>query len=388
MDEIAPPPALLGPRAEPLDARAMDAPHGAAPAGLLVCGWREESPSLLAALERHAGLRAVAVGDASAAQLVRARETTRLPGYQHLREMARGTEYEAVLLERPSLALPIAEIAAERGADLLVRAAGADGDALAEIAAVASRHGVALVTLRPTLRLPGFALVAATTGAEPGWHPTLAELSIDGPAEPDELLRDAVGAIVRLLPNVPAEAIATAIEPPLRGPVPGPRGVVAQLRYAEGRVTSVVARVAETPVLRLRVTAPLGSLALDAIEGRARLSLTATDAADERESELSGAAPLVAEATHVRNVRAGARITGPLAEIAAADAQRTPIEAATLRALERALATGEVEPVPDPHPRPALRLVEGTAQHRTAPRGHLRLLERPAPPEELPPASA
>ncbi len=73
-----------------------DAPHPApaieaaapvaddAPARLLVCGWHEESPALLAALKRHAGLRAVAVGDASAAQLVRAREATQLRGYQHL----------------------------------------------------------------------------------------------------------------------------------------------------------------------------------------------------------------------------------------------------------------------------------------------------------------
>ena len=70
------------------------------------------------------------------------------------------------------------------------------------------------------------------------------------------------------------------------------------------------------------------------------------------------------------------------------DSPAGEIEAATLRALEQALATGEIEPVPEPHPRPALRLVEGTARQRTAPRGHLRLLDRPAPPDELPPASA
>jgi hypothetical protein len=362
---------------------------GGARARLLVCGWHEESPALLAALERHAGLRAVAVGDASAAQLVRAREATRLPGYQHLHEMARGAEYEALLLERPTLALPLAEIAAERGADLLVRAASVDGDTLAEIAETASRHGVALVTLRPALRLPGFALVATTAGAEPGWRPSLAELSIEGPSTTDELLRDAVGALVRLLPGAPTEVLATAVEPlaGVRVPADGPYGAAVQLRYAEGRVASIVAREAAATALRLRVAAPLGTVALDARAGWARLSFTAFGAEGEREddeSELSGADPLVAEATHVRNVRAGARASGPQAEIAAADARRAPLEAATLRALEHALATSEIEQVSEPHPRPTLRLLEGSASERSAPRGRLRLVPPSVDPEPLP----
>ncbi len=247
----------------------------------------------------------MAVGDASAAQLVRAREATRLPGYQHLHEMARGAEYEALLLERPSLAQPLAEIAAERGADLLVRAASVDGDTLGEIAEAAARHHVALVTLRPALRLPGFALVAATAGAEPGWRPALAELSIEGPATAEELLRDAVGALVRLLPSTPIEALATAVDPPpgARAPAEGPYGAAAQLRYAEGRVASIVTREAPQAALRLRVAAPLGTVALDARAGWARLSFAAASVEGEREdeeSELSGAEALVAEAIHVR----------------------------------------------------------------------------------------
>ena len=340
----------------------------------------------------------MAVGDASAAQLARAREATRLPGYQHLHEMARGAEYEALLLERPSLAQPLAEIAAERGADLLVRASSVDGDTLGEIAEAAARHHVALVTLRPALRLPGFALVAATAataGAEPGWRPALAELSIEGPATAEELLRDAVGALVRLLPSTPIEALATAVDPPpgARAPAEGPYGAAAQLRYAEGRVASIVTREAPQAALRLRVAAPLGTVALDARAGWARLSFAAASVEGDREdeeSELSGAEALVAEATHVRNVRAGARGGGPQAEVAAADARRAPLEAATLRALERALASGEIEQVPEPHPRPALRLLEGTATERSAPRGRLRLVEprRSVASERLPPTSA
>ena len=61
---------------------------------LAVYGWSDATPALLETLREVAGFEAVAVGDERPAALVRARAATGLPGFQHVREMARKAAFE------------------------------------------------------------------------------------------------------------------------------------------------------------------------------------------------------------------------------------------------------------------------------------------------------
>ena len=106
---------------------------------LAVCGWDEQSAALLRAISLRTDLRVVAIGDDRPAALVRARAATGLPCYQHVREMLRAVDYDAVLIGDTADRETLLEIASERGASILLRGAVADGRTLrAAISSVGS----------------------------------------------------------------------------------------------------------------------------------------------------------------------------------------------------------------------------------------------------------
>ena len=304
---------------------------------LAVCGWDDDSPTLLQRLEQRAELRAVAVGARHTAELVRARSSTGLPCFQHVLEMLRVADYEAVLIDCDLHAGEIAELAAQRAATL---------------------HSVALVVLRPALRDRGYAFVTELVAADPRWQPSFVGLELSGDRPAEALLRDAVAAMTRLLPQTPFQLSAA-----IAGPPDAPEAMVVQIRLPGGTLASLTARVAPVAKLSLAATSPAGSAELSSEGGEALVTLAARGAAPER-SRLAIGDPLDQEAVRVAAVRRGEAL----------DALLAPREAATLEAIEAALATGEVQPVHDPTPRASLRVLQGGGHRVDAPAGRLTLI--------------
>src|SRR5215207_3450598 len=104
---------------------------------LAVFGWTPTTPSLLAALTTGADLEVAAVGDERSSALARARGEVQAPCFHHLREMARVADFDVALIGAVDGAGDIAEVAAQRGADLLLDGSGADGDTLTRAAEAA-----------------------------------------------------------------------------------------------------------------------------------------------------------------------------------------------------------------------------------------------------------
>ncbi len=332
---------------------------------LALFGWavfaREDGSlaRLLDRLERRASLRPVAVGDDSASRLVRARTATGLPCYQHLLEMARVTEYDAALINTPTFAAEIAERAAARGADLLVSGDRLDAEALSDVAISAVRHGVKLAVLRPALRDAGYAFLRGLIADDGGWAPRFVGLELSGDRDATALLRDAVSAALRLSQAAPLTVSASAA-----GSGEEPEVLVAQLRFREQALTSLTARPAPAERLRLSVKAHAGEVELESGQRGTQLALTVAGEAPEN-SRLPRSDIEDLEAVRVASIRSGA----------AADTLPAHHEAATLHAVERALASGRAEPVSAPTPRAALRVLEGGGRTPSTPRaGRLRLV--------------
>jgi hypothetical protein len=121
---------------------------------LAVFGWDDTLPRLLSRLERYAALTPSAVGAEGATQLLQARNATGLACYRHLLPMARSEQYDAALISASAFAGEIANAAAERGADLIVRADGLDAESLSSVASAAVQHGVALSVIRTAFPTP------------------------------------------------------------------------------------------------------------------------------------------------------------------------------------------------------------------------------------------
>ena len=325
---------------------------------LAVCGWDDDSPTLLQRLEQRAELRAVAVGARHTAELVRARSSTGLPCFQHVLEMLRVADYEAVLIDCDLHAGEIAELAAQRDADLIVSGERLDAASLAAVARAATLHSVALVVLRPALRDRGYAFVTELVAADPRWQPSFVGLELSGDRPAEALLRDAVAAMTRLLPQTPFQLSAA-----IAGPPDAPEAMVVQIRLPGGALALLTARVAPVAKLSLAATSPAGSAELSSEGGEALVTLAARGAAPER-SRLAIGDPLDQEAVRVAAVRRGEAL----------DALLAPREAATLEAIEAALATGEVQPVHDPTPRASLRVLQGGGHRVDAPAGRLTLI--------------
>ena len=310
---------------------------------LAVCGWDERLPALLSHLEQRASLRPVAVGDSRPMRLASARGATGLPCYQHLLEMARVADYDAVLIETADEAAAVAQQAAARGADLLIRGDCMDAETLSAIAVAAVRHSVALVVLRPTLRRAGCSLLADLIASESAWQPQFVHLELRGDRTAVALLRDAVAATARLFQQTPTEASAAAA-----GTGEEPDVLVAQLRFPGDALAVLIARPANTHSLRLTVTAPAGSAELESTDDETQLTITTAGGASTV-SRLPHGDLDELEAIRVAAVRRGDAVDALLAHR----------EAATLHAIEGSLAASQVRPVKDPTTRAALRVIEG-----------------------------
>lgn len=224
---------------------------------LAVYGWSDATPALLESLREVAGFEAVAVGDERPAALVRARAATGLPGFQHVREMARKATFDAVLLGEGAHAADIAESAAARGANLILLGTLADADVLTRAAQAAQRHGVALTVLRPWLRSGA---VAAAIERLAGRPLDMLVLEASGPRIPMQLLRDLVAFATRVLGARIVDVSATQAGEGFEG-----SPLTAHLRFAGGQVAVLTSRMALHPALRA-----LGSSADGTIEIRAR----------------------------------------------------------------------------------------------------------------------
>ncbi|MEX2229441.1 MAG: hypothetical protein WEB13_07355, partial [Dehalococcoidia bacterium] len=203
---------------------------------LALCGWTEEAPRLLRALQLRARLEAVAVGDRQAVQLVRARGATGLPCYQHVLEMLRTVDLDAVVITEAAAVEELANIAAARGVDLLLCGDAMTGSALEAAAEAARRHRVALAVIRPRLRSAGLAFLADLVAADASWQPRFASVDVAGPAAAAVHLRTGVALIARLLPALPATAIGSVLD----GAVDDAYAIAAQLR-GEGMLAAISA---------------------------------------------------------------------------------------------------------------------------------------------------
>lgn len=326
---------------------------------LALCGWTEEAPRLLRALQLRARLEPVAVGDRHAVQLVRARGATGLPCYQHVLEMLRTVALDAVVIADPASTDELADTAAAHGADLLLHGDAMNGAALQAAVEAARRHHVALAVLRPRLRSAGVAFLTDLVAADASWQPRFATIDIAGPGSAMMHLRTAVALTARLMPTLPVAAIGTVLD----GDVDHGIALAAQLRGADGTLSSITAHTEASPALRLVFQSLAGSAELlTSAGGTSTLTLTAPSGAAEgstlRDTDLLGE-----EAARVVAVR-----DGESDELLAIER-----EARMLQALESALATGIVTLV-DGHFRPELQLIDGGARECAPRRGHLRLV--------------
>ncbi len=331
---------------------------------LAVCGWDDEIADVLHALRLGARLAPVAVGDRQAARLVRARTATGLACYQHLLEMLRAVDVDAVLVTDATQADELAEVAARRGADLLLDGDAMDGSALMSAVGAARRHDVALAVLRPSLQAAAPAFLAALVASDAAWRPRFLAVDVARPASAVAALREAAALAVRLLPDAPAQAMASAIDPGAGAGLAEATAIAAQVRCADGAVATLTARTAATRVLRVVLEAPAGTAEIVSADGGGALTLTDRAGRAER-SELEDGDLLAIEAARVADVRRGD----------SHDMLTAGREAVLLRALEQAARSGYLCPVEDAGVRSTLRVLDGGAVDASAPRrGHLHLV--------------
>lgn len=323
---------------------------------LAICGWDDETPDILRALERYAGLLPAAIGDTRASHLVRARAETGLPCYQHVHEMLRSAEYDAVLLGASGALVDPAHTreAAEHGAMLLLRGGHTRGEALATAAQEALTHGTPLAVLRPLLRAAGVSFITDLVRAEPAWRPTYVSIDVRATDDPVALLRDTVGLAARLVDATPSQvALSLAGAAPLE-----PGALAAHLRYPGGALIQCAAHrsVQSGQHVALTIEAPAGSIVVQSTPEHSRIMI-ATPTEAPQSSTLTEPDANDAEA---RRIGGG---------IGADDARFAHREAAIMRALEGSLETGYVHPVVSPDLRAALRVLPDSGRGANAATG-------------------
>ncbi len=306
------------------------------PVPLAVCGWDEEAREALLALEATGAFAGCAVGDRSGSALVRARRETALPCFQHVSEMVRGAEYEAILFADAEALASGAVVAAARGAHLLVLADRVGGEALASVAAAASANHVPLSLLQPALRDAGVAALPEMIG--PGGASYL-DVTVEAPWDASHLLRIAVGHVSRLMETEDMLVRASAWAEPHRA---------YQVDAADGeRAASLRVRHAPSPLLRIVAEGTAGVAELMLRDGIPEVRFTSPGGEDLRY-----------RADDVDHwALEAARAADPDQRD---DRLRAECQGAFLDAIERAVATGEVQTSACCR-RPALHLVEGPA---------------------------
>jgi hypothetical protein len=329
---------------------------------LLVCGWTEGTPELLAAIEVAGGYRAAAVGDRSALALTHARSSTDVRCYQHLREMFSRVRHEAVLIGLSEGIASVVDLAADAGSSVILDAGALSAGELYTAAETAHRRETPFVALRPALRVPGFETLRALIQERPQWKPRALDVTLESRVEsPERQLRDAVALIAELLDGLPREMRAAAHGNPAHV-----GSVLVEARYEAGPLAMIHARSGLYTRLEITGDAAAGSFTL-AVDGDSA-TLDLRDAGEPARTRRVAAAPaglLYREARHA---------TAMLAD-GASNSERTLREATMLGAIEVAMATGDVAELLSERDRPALTLIEGSGTHATPPRrGHLRVV--------------
>lgn len=312
---------------------------------LAIFGWHESLPALLDALERHAGLRAAAVGDEAAMRLMQARNATALPCFQHLLPMARSTAYDVALISTPELSPELAAAVAERGADLILCGDQMDAAALGAAAEAATREGVAVTVVRPSVPSASFLFLSDLVRSGGDWTPQLMQLDLQSDRPVMAQLRDVLPAVTGVWPGDPQQVVASAS---YAANGDDPTAVAVHLRFDPQSLATITVRRALEPAMRGMICAPAGTVELHDAGDATELALTAADGHVRSERLLHGDRE-ASEAQRVAAARAGH----------ASEALSTQHDAATLVACEQSLATGRVQFVTPPTTRAALRLLEG-----------------------------
>ena len=323
-----------------------------------VCGWDQQTAALLRAIAQRTDLRPVAIGDDRPAALVRARTATGLPCYQHLREMLRAVDYDAVLIGEAADPEALLQLAAEHRASILLRGDVANARTLRAAADAVSAGAAGLNILRPELNHAGFDLLTGLTTGDAGWEPYLVQIDLSAALGMDVGLNAAAGLIARLQPEPASQVIASAV----RDRTDLPTTASIQVRHGEHALTVLTLHGHPDDSCRIVIEAPTARAEFTNRTGTSALVLEPAGAVPER-SELVDDDLLDLEAL---------RLADPASR--RLDERLAPHEAALLTAIDGSLHTGFVAPVRDPGARGNLRVLEG-GQLTTSPRaGHLRVV--------------
>ena len=325
---------------------------------LAVCGWDEYTAALVDAFAERAGLRPVAIGDDRPASLVRARTATGLPCYQHLREMLRAADYDAVLIGTTVDRESLVELTAMKGAALLIRGDVANADTLNAAAAATIKTGNELHLVRPELQRSGIELLMNLVGTDPAWTPTLVAIELTAANGTRSALQSAAALALRLQGATATQAFIS------EAGYDGHEALLAsvQIRHGKRALTTLLVRPGADEACRVTIEAPAGMAELVARDGNAVLDVFPLDGEPEH-TVLTDEDLILAEASRIGG--SGTRI----------DELFAPHEAALLSAIEASLATGFVTPVQDPGTRGSLRVLEGGDHGTSRRRGHLHLID-------------
>ena len=217
---------------------------------LAVLGWSDRAERLLPQLHAQGGFTVAGVGDRSATALIRARQATNAPCFQHTAEMVRRLDYDALLIADGASGSDLAGAAAARGAQLIAVADALPAAALGAAATAAVRHGVALALSRPLLHEPAIEALLSLLEDDPDWRPALAGIELRGPRPVEEQLRDAVALASGLLATSPLRVTAAA--------APAANHLAAQLRYDEQALVVVGVTADVEQHASIRIEAPAG----------------------------------------------------------------------------------------------------------------------------------
>lgn len=309
---------------------------------LAVLGWRTGTRSVVEALAEHARARTVAVGDTRAFALIKARGALHASCFQHVLEMVRSVDYDLLLIGDDTYGAQAAEVAARRGATILVDAARLSAATLEAAATAAQRHDAPFVLLQPGLPLEALEAVAAHLPRQPVMEPQFASIDIEGGEPAAESLRDAVAALLSLTATVPLSVAAAGSGDPEDYDT-----INVQVRFEDGSLATLTARGADEP--RFRLSLRSGEHRVEADIRRAVGSVSLGQGETSRTTFLPASESLALEAARVRHA----------AENSVRDVRAALDQAALLHAIEIALESGGLEPVARASSRMSLRVLPG-----------------------------
>ena len=325
---------------------------------LAVCGWDEQIAALVRAISLRSDLEAVAIGDDRPAALVRARAATGLPCYQHLREMLRAIDYDTVLIGDTADREALVDLAADRGAAIILRGSVAGAGVLRAASDAVARGAAGLRIARPELQHAGMDLLASLATGDPDWTPRLLQIEINDAGGLEAALDSATALVARLQPEPATQVVAAT----LRGPTDRPLTASIQIRHAEEAISAVTVQDHRDEWWRVSVQAHAGTAELINRDGASTLTIEPAEGVPEQ-SDLVDDDLLDLEAR---------RLADPASR--RMDERLALPEAALLTAIDSSINTGFVTPVHELGARGNLRVLEGGRLTTSRREGHLRLL--------------